>query len=267
MRLGSCLAFALLTSITGCSSSEVQQPVCTEANWTTCEPRPSLETRSKSWAEQGTSLTRLAEATEYAVAHPAEWSDAFRGVGEPLPIDMYEEGSEYATVFDQHARAIDQEQRQLPLRDARSLLGASVAQYVNVATLAANAGADARMGGDARAARASAETAWLQVNRVDLFRDAFGQLEPRSALFTYASIATQTQFLLDGPAARHARAAEAATFLEERIGEWEQMQRERLAGRPQAELLEAFDAFGTRDLRRLIQAWTAIENLAVPSAT
>jgi hypothetical protein len=260
MRPGYCLALAFLGAVAGCSGSDDKQPACTEANWTTCEPRPSLETRSKSWAEQRTALTHLAEATEDAVAHPMGWSDAFTGVRVPFPIDTYEEGLQYA-------RVLDRAERQLPLRDARVLLEASVSQYVNVATQAANAGSDARLAADALTAKTSAETAWMQVNRVDLFRDAFGQLEPRSALFTYAFIATQTQFLLDRPAARHARAAEAATFLDERIREWEQMQRERLAGRSQAELLEAFDAFGTPELRRLIQAWTGIENLAVPSTT
>ena len=259
MRRGYCFAFAFLGVVAGCSGSDHELPPCTEANWTTCEPRPSLQTRSKSWVEQRTALTRLTEATEYAVAHPTGWSDAFSGVQVPLPIDTYEEGVQYA-------RVLDRVERQLPLRDARLLLAASVAQYANVGTQAVNAGSEARLAADAQTAKASAETAWTQVNRVDLFRDAFAQIEPRSALFTYALIATQTQFLLDRPAARHARAAEAATFLNERIREWEQMQRERLAGRSQAELLEAFDAFGTSDLRRLIQAWTGIESLAVPSA-
>jgi hypothetical protein len=249
----------VLSGCWGCGA-EAEPPACTAANWQTCEAPPSLDSRSQPWPEQRAALAGLADATEYALAHPTEWNTRFGAVA-LSPKKIY--GPEG------YGQLHDLELRSHPVEDALARLDAAVARYADL--LAHQRGAPPNTTPDPRDAqlavegRMGAEQAWTELHSVRLFRDSFGQPEPRLALYAFARASTETQFLATEPGARSARATAAAAFLEERLREWEEMQRARLAGRPEAEVRDAIDAIGAPELRRLKTAWGALESLAVPT--
>jgi hypothetical protein len=246
-------ALVLTVLLWGCGGdAEQQNEVCTYGQWEAC-PRPSLEARSKPWAELRLRLGELAEAVEQATGapDPTHWRLTVTGIEEPADWREANDPDWPGPVSQE-----DYRRRGEPLLEWKGRLSLLKGELSNYSISPSPLITESVI----RSAK-EARDAFAVLGSAGMFQDPFGQPEPRLALFAYAHAATVMQFLAASLVERRDIAARGARVLEERLGDWETMQRERLKRRPDAELQAAIDEIGGTEIGRLVEAWRAIENL------
>jgi hypothetical protein len=245
------LALSFCCTLLACAQEQRSEtPSCTFESWQACDA-PSADVRSEGWPEHREQLAQLANATEQAVAAPQRWDTPLAKVGAP-PWDRVASAWAAPVYFK------DREQRLFPIVQADIKFSNLFNVLANLSISRAPLNIDAAARGVTEA-----RDAFSRLKAESLFRDPFGQPEPRMALFSYARAATLIQFL-ERPKLRRPIADESSAFLEKRLQEWEAMQRARLAQKSSSEIQAAVDSIGAPEIRRLTAAWRAIENLDIP---
>jgi hypothetical protein len=243
------LPLALLSCAVGCGGGTTSQPDCTANNWRTCDTPTTGQALSMPWPEQRAELGALADATERAIATPSEWDYVLQSPRKPEPPASFTGGwAPYSATAD-----LDR-LRTIVAYDSPAFDMFNAAANYGLSQSPLNASAWVL-------SRAQLENAWAGLNDLQLYRDPFGSPEPRAALFSFARTATVMQ-IVSKPDQRTAIAQEAAAFIADRVGEWADLQRRLLAGRPEADVEAAIDQIGRPEIQRLTDAWNRLANVA-----
>jgi hypothetical protein len=238
----------LLLALAACGGTAPRQAPCDQGDWTTCEPKPTLEERSQSWPQARPALAALADATEAAAASgnskawssvlslngPSAFSSPIVDATGPYSADAILERN---TAFDEKLAAIH--------ADVDTLMALGDPPWSHDGVVAA-----LQIAGDAIA---SAD----ELQNDSYFQDAFGQPEPRTLLYGFAEGTTMALFFARfAGAGLSAQDIDRATqFLDRRIDDWEVMQESRLSGHPSSEIDAAKLEIGTPELQRLEAFW------------
>ncbi|MBX3219198.1 MAG: hypothetical protein KF795_01685 [Labilithrix sp.] len=251
-RLVSCaLASVLALPFVACGGEADESPACSFEAWDQC-PKPSDESLSMPWPELRARLAQLGDATEKAVAEPERWHILLNRIDALYDAPFMKDWSGPVSQK-------DKERRYSPRLDVDVTFSGLFSDLANLHVSRSPANVEAAL----RSAN-EAETAFAQLKSNSLFQDPFGRPEPRTTLVSYARGVTVLQFLARTGNQRRWIADGASAFLDERLREWEEMQRGRLAGKPEGELQVAIDEFGKPEIARLVTAWRKIEGLDVP---
>lgn len=234
----------------GDTSSKSEGPPCAEGALENC-PRPSVEDRSVSWPENRQRLAELVASTSAAVTTPESWrsvtmisrpdSSVVFAKWTSWPVWAHEKEGRYRLCFDTDS--------------AMRLFGNGLSNLA-LSRSSFNVSAAAR-------AASKARSAFGAIRHSDLFRDPFGEPEPRTALFTYARAVT-VELFLSKPAERSPLIEEAQSLLESHLEIWAEMQRKRLSGKPDSEVQNAVDEMGGPELKNLFAAWQAMIDVKIP---
>ncbi|MBX3197125.1 MAG: hypothetical protein KF850_09070 [Labilithrix sp.] len=240
----------LASPLVACGGEADEGSACSFEAWEQC-PKPSAESLSMPWPELRARLAALADATEEGVAAPEAWHV-------PLTrIDVLHDAP-FMKDWSGPVSQQDKERRSLTRQDVDATFAGLFNALANLHLSRSKFNVK-----EAVDSAREAEKAFATLKAESLFQDPFGRPEPRTTLVSYARGATVLQFLVRTADQRRRIADDASAFLNERLGEWEEMQRGRLAGRPEAELQAAIDEFGKPEIARLVTAWRKIEALDI----
>ena len=245
------LSMAACSALPACAEEKSETAPCTVKNFRVCEP-PSAEARSAAWPELREQLGKLADETTRATSDPdpERWHMRISTVRAPDESKFFLGWNDVVQLEDKSVRGAASTDAYV---NFVGLFGTLSDLYVSRAPL---------IQGEAVDRVAKARGSFELLKGENLYRDPFGQPEPRRLLFQYALAATTMQFL-EKPAGRRAIATQASDFLNARLAEWADMQRARLAGKSTAEVDAAIESIGVPEIRRLTAAWQGIENLTL----